>query len=91
MIRVKTNALTEKGQVRPAVRTSIVNKIANDRDMFAKAVRVDEKGQFYIPVEDNAGNVIYINFEVTVSTNCIADRAPKARKPKADNNSVDFE
>lgn len=91
MIKIKTNALTEKGQVRPVVRTSIINKVASDRDMFAKAVQVDSKGQFYIPVQDQAGNVVYINFEVTVSANCIADRAPKTRKPKASNDNVDFE
>ena len=91
MIRIKTNALTEKGQVRPAVRQAIVEKIANDRNLFASAVRVDNKGQFYIEVADSNNNIIYVNFEITVSANCIADRAPKARKPKADNNPVDFE
>ena len=91
MIRIKTSALTEKGQVRPAVRQAIVEKVANDRNLFASAVRVDNKGQFYIEVADSNNNIIYVNFEITVSANCIADRAPKARKPKADNNPVDFE
>lgn len=92
MMKIKAIAFTEKGQVRPAVRNAIVEKVASDRNIFAQAVRVDNKGQFYVEVQDANGSVVYVNFEVTVSGNCIANRAPKTRKPKAsDSDSVDFE
>ena len=79
-----TVALTEKGQVKPAVRTQLADYVAKHADtIFAKAEKVDGKNAYFIPVEDADGNVIYINFDVTVSTKAPFDRAEKKRAPKA--------
>ena len=90
MMKLKTNAFTEKGIVRTSVRNAIVSKVASDRAMFAKAEQVDNKGQFYIEVEDANGEHLYVNFAVTVSRTCISESAQKVRKvrPQA---PVEFE
>lgn len=90
MLKLRTNALTEKGIVRTSVRNAVISKVAHERDMFAKAIQVDNKGQFYIEVEDEKGETIYINFAVTVSRTCISESAQKVRKvrPQA---PVEFE
>ena len=80
-MKIKSVALTDKGQVKPAVRKAIVDHIAANPSAFASAVRVDGKNVFTMQVTDANGNVVFVNFDVTVSTKAAADRAP--RKPKA--------
>ena len=89
-----TIALTEKGMVKPAVRKTLTDYVAKHADsVFAKAEKVEGKNTYFIPVEDANGNVVYINFDVTVSTKAPYDRAEKKRAPKAkaDNSAVEVE
>lgn len=94
MKQIKAVAITEKGAVKPNVRKALVEQVAKNRNIFAEALQVDDKGQFYVEVRDGEGQTFYINFEVTVSANCIANRAPKktkAKAPKAENEPISFE
>ena len=93
-MRIKSVALTEKGQVKPAARKAIVNHIAKNPNLFAHATRVGDKGVFTMEVTDANGNVIFVNFDVTVSTKAAADRAerkPRAKAETADSADVTVE
>ena len=93
-MRIKSVALTEKGQVKPVARKAIVNHIAANPNLFAHATRVGDKGVFTMEVTDAAGNVIFVNFDVTVSTKAAADRAerkPRAKAEAADSADVTVE
>lgn len=79
-MKIKTNALTEKGNIRPTVRTALIRELSNNRNLFEKAIQVDNRGQFFIEFEDESGTKLYLNFEVTLSTTSIADKPRKLRK-----------
>ena len=83
MIKVKTVALTEKGQVKPDVRKEVANLVATNRDLFTSAEKVDGKMLFTLPIEDVDGNTFYVNYEVTVSNKPAAERAVRKSTPKA--------
>lgn len=95
MLRMKnTVALNEKGNLKPVVRKSVMSYVAKHPELFAQAERVEDKGAFTLPVEDAAGNVFYVNFDVTVSTKPASERAerkPKAKVVSADDNAVEVE
>lgn len=76
-----TNALNEKGNLRPAVRKAVLEYVARHPETFASAERFEDKGVFTLAVKDAQDNVFYVNFDVTVSTKAAADRAE--RKPRA--------
>lgn len=78
-----TNALTEKGQLKPAVRATVAAFIASHPEKFAEAEKVEGKNVYVLPVTDADGNVFYVNFDVTVSTKAGFDRAERKSKPKA--------
>ena len=89
-----TVALNEKGNLKPAVRVSVANHVAKHPELFAQATRVEGKNCYSLPVEDAAGNVFYVNFDVTVSTKPASERAerkPKAKVVSADDNAVEVE
>ena len=88
-MKIKSVALTDKGQVKPAVRKAIVDHIAANPSAFASAVRVDGKNVFTMQVTDASGNVVFVNFDVTVSTKAAADRAPRKPRAKATADSAD--
>lgn len=84
MLKMKnTSALNEKGNLKPAVRTSVAAHVAKHPELFAKAEKVEGKNAYTLPVEDAEGNVFYINFDVTVSTKPASERAEKKSKAKA--------
>lgn len=92
MMKMKAVALTEKGVVRPQVRKSLVSYVAKHQDtIFAKAERVDQKAVWCLPVEDSAGNTVYINFDITITTKNPCDRAERKAKPKSSGGSSNFE
>lgn len=85
-----TNVIVnEKGNVKADARKAIVSYVASNRSVFADAV-MNDNGTYTATVSDSAGNVVYVNFTVTVSTKSAADRAEKktARKTKV---AEDFE
>lgn len=73
--------VNENGNVKTEARKTIATYVANHRDIFAKAT-ANENGTYSIPVEDNAGNVVFINFTVTVGAKNAADRVEKKRAKK---------
>lgn len=75
---IKTNALTDKGNVRPAVRTAIVKNVDENRDVFKEAVKVSDS-LYTLTATDTNGETIYINFKVTVGTTNGADYATKTK------------
>lgn len=95
MLRMKnTSALNEKGNLKPAVRTSVAAHVAKHPELFARAEKVEGKNAYTLPVEDANGNIFYINFDVTVSTKPASERAEKKSKPKAkvvSDNTIDVE
>lgn len=82
-MRIKNVALTEKGNLKPVVRTEMAKYVAGNPDIFATAEKVEGKNTYFIPVTDADGNVFYINFDVTVTTKHPADRAERKATPKA--------
>ena len=95
MLRMKnTSALNEKGNLKPAVRTSVAAHVAKHPELFARAEKVEGKNAYTLPVEDADGNIFYINFDVTVSTKPANERAEKKSKPKVkvvSDNTIDVE
>lgn len=92
-IRMKsTHALTDKGNIKNDVRKAIAGYVAKHQDtIFAKAEKVADKNVYFVEVHDADGNVIYVNFDVTVSTKAPFDRAerkPRAKADKADNEVI---
>ena len=86
MMKINGNVLTDTGAVKATARKTIATYVANHRDIFASAV-LNDNGTYSVAVKDEAGNVVYVNFEVTVSTMNAGDRAKrktKAKAPKAD-------
>lgn len=94
-MKINVQALTEKGALKPIVRKTLVNYVAENPEVFAQAERVGEKAVFTLPVYDAEGNTVYVNFDVTVSTVAAADRAerkPKAKvKAEAEDVTIDLE
>ena len=84
MMNLKNVAITEKGNVKPAVRKALIDYVAENPEVFGEAERVEGKNVFTLEVGDIDGNVIYINFDVTVSNKAAADRAPRKAKAKVE-------
>ena len=91
-MRMTNVVVNEKGNVKAEARKALVAYVEAHRDVFASAVKNDN-GTYSVAVEDSAGNVVYVNFEVTVSTKNAADRAERknSRKPKAAPEAFDVE
>lgn len=81
-MRVKNVVLNEKGNVKAEARKALVAYVDSNRDVFANAVKNDN-GTYTVTVVDGAGNTVYVNFDVTVSTKNAADRAEKKATKKA--------
>lgn len=78
-----TNVIVnEKGNVKAGARKAIVEYVASHREVFAEAV-ANENGTYSVAVVDSAGNTVYVNFDVTVSTKNAADRSEKKTVKKA--------
>ena len=90
-MKVNGTVISEKGMVKPAARASIAAHVADNRGIFANAIKVDGKNVYYVEVMDADGNIIYINFDVSVSYKAPYDRAEKKAKPKAQKETVDFD
>lgn len=82
-MRIKNVALTDKGNLKPVVRTEMAKYVAGNPDIFANAEKVEGKNTYFIPVTDAEDNVFYINFDVTISTKSPYDRAERKSTPKA--------
>ena len=92
-MRIKNVALTDKGNLKPAVRTELAKYVASNPDIFASAEKVDGKNTYFVTATDLDGNVIYINFDVTISTKSPYDRAERkaTSKPKAEVEAIEIE
>ena len=82
MKRLNGNVLTDKGVVKTAARKALMEYIDTDRNVFAEATR-NANGTYSVAVEDASGNVVYVNFEVSVSAKIAADRAARKTTRKA--------
>ena len=80
-----THALTDKGNIKNDVRKAIAGYVAKHQDtIFAKAEKVGDKSVYFVEVHDADDNVMYINFDVTISTKAPFDRAERKPRTKAD-------
>lgn len=78
-----TNVIVnEKGNVKAEARKAIVAYVDTHRNVFADAIRNDN-GTYSVAVTDSNGNVVYINFDITVSTKNAGERAEKKSTRKA--------
>lgn len=83
-MRFKTVVITEKGAVKPDARKTIMRHIEKDPNaFFAHAEKVEGKNTYTVPIPDVDGNIVYVNFDISVSAKNPADRAEKKSKPKA--------
>lgn len=82
MMTVKGNVLTETGAVKAGARKALAGYVNEHRNIFEGAIR-NENGTYSVEVQDSEGNVVYINFEVTVSAMCAGDRAKRKPRTKA--------
>lgn len=82
-MKIKTVALNDKGNLKPIVRKEVMKYVTEHPEVFADAVKVEGKNAFTLEALDDAGNTIFVNFDVTVSTMAAADRAERKSKPKA--------
>lgn len=90
IMTIKGNVLTEKGLVKANARKALADYVATHREVFGKAER-NANGTYSVAIKDESGNVVYINFEVTVSTMCAGDRAKKKTKAKTAENVEAFD
>ena len=90
MMTVKGNVLTETGAVKAGARKAIAAYVEGNRNLFAEATKNDN-GTYSVAMTDEAGHTVYINFEVTVSTMCAADRAKRKPRAKATAQAEAFE
>lgn len=86
MLTIKATALTEKGAIKPAVRTTVAAHVAAHPELFAEATKLDGKNIYVLECKDADGNSLYVNFDVTVSAKSAADRAGK--KPSATHEDI---
>lgn len=92
-MKVSVNALTEKGQIKPAVRTKVAAFVDSNRELFAEATKIEGKNSYVLPVLDAEGNTFYVNFDVTISNKSAADRVERKSTPKraAEPETIDIE
>lgn len=86
-----TCALTEKGQLKPAVRSTVAAYVASHPELFIEAVKVEGKNLYVLECHDADGHTFYVNFDVTVSTLSAADRSVKKPAAKKATTEVDVE
>lgn len=80
-MRMTNVIVNEKGNIKTEARKVIANYVDANRNIFATATK-NANGTYTVPVTDEAGNVAYINFTVTVGTKSAADRAEKKATKK---------
>lgn len=77
------SAINETGNLKATVRTQLFEYVAEHKDtILSKAEKVENKNIYFVPVEDENGNIIYINFDVTVSLISPYKRTVKRKIPK---------
>lgn len=81
-MRMTNVIVNEKGNVKAEARKAIVAYVDTHRNVFADAIRNDN-GTYSVAVTDSNGNVVYINFDITVSTKNAGERAEKKSTRKA--------
>ena len=78
-MKITNVIVNEKGNIKASARKVIVEYVAGNRLVFAEAT-LNSNGTYSLPIVDSEGNVVYVNFDVSVSTKNAADRAKKAHK-----------
>ena len=89
-MKINGNVLTENGVVKAQARKVLADYVNNHREIFNQATR-NENGTYSLQVKDENNNVIYINFEVTVSTLCASDRAKRKSRAKKETATDTYE
>ena len=95
MLNIKTNALTEKGALRPAVRTTIREAITDLQVVLANGTVATLKymgdSNYYGAIaECEDGTVVYGKVELTITTNDY--KAPTKKKaPAKEREVIEFE
>lgn len=81
-MKINVNALTEKGVLKPNVRSQIAAYVNSHRNLFADAVKLEGKNTYVFPIADANGNTIYIAFDVVVTEKDPAKRSTKRATAK---------
>lgn len=83
-MNIRGNFLTDKGNLKPEARATILAGIAENPAILGTATPISKK-VYCIEATDTEGHVAYINIDLSVSTIHPADRkvpTPKAKAPK---------
>lgn len=78
-MKITNVIVNEKGNVKASARKAIIEYVTGNRVVFAEAT-LNSNGTYSLPIVDSEGNVVYVNFSVSVSTKNAADRAKRVRK-----------
>lgn len=89
-MKINGNVLTENGVVKTQARKVLADYVNNHREIFNQATK-NENGTYSLQVTDENENIIYINFEVTVSTLNANDRAKRKSRAKKETATETYE
>ena len=89
-MKINGNVLTESGVVKTQARKVLADYVNNHREIFKQATK-NENGTYSLQVTDENENIIYINFEVTVSTLNANDRAKRKSRAKKETTTEAYE
>lgn len=78
---INGNILNEKGNLKPAARTAILEAIAANPALLGTATPV-KANVYSLPISDSEGNTVYVNIDLSVSTLYAGDRKEPAKKVK---------
>ena len=85
-------AFNENGNLKSNVRAQLYAFVAAHKDaILIKAEKVEGKNIYYLPIEDANGNIVYINFDVSVSSTHPANRRAKRRVSRDEMQMEGFE
>lgn len=95
MIKVKTNALNEKGNLRPNVRSAVKDEIAEVVVMFkngkSAVLAYQGHGDYYGELAECDDIVIRGNAHLAITINDYVYNAPTRRPKAVDNETIEIE
>lgn len=82
-MKINVNALTEKGVLKPGVRSQIAGYVSRHRGIFANATKIEGKNTYVQEITDANDNTIYVAFDVVITEKNPANRSVKKPSAKA--------
>lgn len=79
-MKLSGNILTEKGNLKPAARTQVLEYVSSNPAILGTATLAKGQNVYAIEINDAEGNTAYLNIDLSVSTVYPTDRKVPAKK-----------